>query len=67
LMELDGKEFMGRNLRVQLGTAIHQGNPVDKEQFVQLHISFISKQVSRASFGFDLCKSVSVNIVVFYS
>lgn len=43
--DLDGKEFMGRNMRVQLGTSVHQPN-LDRDKYVQLHVSFISKQLN---------------------
>jgi RNA recognition motif-containing protein len=37
------------DIRVQLGTAVHQNPLHDKERIVQLHVSFISKQVRDVS------------------
>lgn len=40
---LDGAEFMGRNIRVQLSSD-GQRNSINKDSLVQVHVSFISKQ-----------------------
>eukprot|EP01039_Chlorochromonas_danica_P004499 gene4498-4934_t len=43
---LDGVEFMGRNLRVQLSSDGQRPAPGAKDKLVQVHVSFISKQTS---------------------
>lgn len=43
--DLDGAEFMGRNMRVQLSSDGQRPSPINKETFVQIHVSFISKQL----------------------
>eukprot|EP00981_Chlorochromonas_danica_P008203 scaffold2062_cov181-Ochromonas_danica.AAC.7 len=46
ITDLDGIEFMGRNMRVQLSSDGQRPGPGAKEKFVQVHVSFISKQIS---------------------
>jgi RNA recognition motif-containing protein len=46
ITNLDGVEFMGRNIRVQLSSD-GQRPTLAKENLVQVHVSFISKQVSQ--------------------
>jgi RNA recognition motif-containing protein len=41
---LDGQEYMGRNLCVQVSTHNGQRNPLTKDHLIQVHMSFISKQ-----------------------
>eukprot|EP01040_Poterioochromonas_malhamensis_P009996 gene9996-10862_t len=48
LMEVDSISFMGRNLRVQLGTINHHNKEKlgfsDSKNFTQIHVSFICKR-----------------------
>lgn len=43
--DLDGIEFMGRNMRVQRSSDSQRPSSAIKESYVQVHVSFISKQI----------------------
>eukprot|EP00599_Poterioochromonas_sp_BG-1_P007876 CAMPEP_0173150006 /NCGR_PEP_ID=MMETSP1105-20130129/10683_1 /TAXON_ID=2985 /ORGANISM="Ochromonas sp., Strain BG-1" /LENGTH=559 /DNA_ID=CAMNT_0014065019 /DNA_START=360 /DNA_END=2039 /DNA_ORIENTATION=+ len=46
IRDLDGLEFMGRNMRVQLSADGQKPITDVKDEYIQVHVSFISKQVN---------------------